>query len=84
MPTKAENAKQTARDCSGLGNDCATYLDVIELELEIGAIGLTPEEVQPHDEIVDAAGRPGRDGDHYNASGGGRQCSQGARYSSKS
>ena len=41
-PTQAKNSEQTARHRGGLGKDIATYLDVIQFELEIGAIGLSP------------------------------------------
>jgi hypothetical protein len=52
MPTKAKNTEQATGDCSGLRNDRAIYLDVIELELEIAAIGLSTGEQQPQDERV--------------------------------
>ena len=42
MPTQAKNTEQATRDRGGLGNDRAIYLDVIELELEIEAIGRPP------------------------------------------
>jgi hypothetical protein len=39
-PAQPKNTEEPTGDCCGLGNDVAIYLDVIELELEIGAIGL--------------------------------------------
>jgi hypothetical protein len=40
-PAQPENAEQSARNGRGLGNDRAANLNVVELELEVGAIRLS-------------------------------------------
>ena len=51
MPAQPKNTEQPTRDRRGLRNR-AIYLDVIELELEIVAIGLPTGEQQSQGEIV--------------------------------
>ena len=72
-PAKPENAEQTSGNGCGFRNDCAPYLDVIQLELKIVAIGLPTRETYSQDEIVDVESRSGRDGETYDLPRGGRE-----------
>ena len=60
MPAQSQNSEQTTRDRRGLGNDGAIYLDVIDLVLKIGAIGLSIGEIQLQDEQRNVESRSGR------------------------
>ena len=51
MPAQRENTEQSTRDRRGLRNDRSIYLNVIDYILEIAAIGLSVEEMQPYEEI---------------------------------
>jgi len=44
MKAQPKNTEQPARYRRGLGNDGTIYLNVIDLVLQIGAIGLSPGE----------------------------------------
>ena len=59
-PAQSKNAEQATRDRRGLGNDGAIYLDVIDLVLKIGAIGLSIGEIQLQDEQRNVESRSGR------------------------
>ena len=50
MPTQRNNTEQTARDRRGLRNGHPIYLNVIDLILEIDAIGLSQGECESQDE----------------------------------
>src|SRR6266550_9452153 len=63
MPAQAKNAEQATCDRRALRNDETIYLDVIDLVLEIGAIGLSPGECQSHDERRLHDSRSGREGE---------------------
>jgi hypothetical protein len=49
MPAQPKNTEQPARDRGRLRNGRTIYLDVIDLVLEIEAIGLSPGECQSQD-----------------------------------
>ena len=51
MPAQPNNAKQPTRDRRRLRNDRPIYLNVIDFILEIAAIGLSVDELQPYEEV---------------------------------
>ena len=79
-PTQPKNAEQTTRDRRGLRNR-AIYLDIIELELEIVAIGLPPVNNSRRARLVYVHSRSGRERDSKNGSG---QCNDAGEVPSKS
>ena len=66
-PAQPKNTEQATRDRRRLRNDRAIYLDVIDSDLEIVAIGLPTGEQQSQDEIVYVESRSGRDQESYNS-----------------
>ena len=68
-PAQSNHAKQTTRDGRRLRNGRAIYLDVIDLVLEIDAIGLSPGECQSQDGRWVTESRSARNGESQDCSG---------------
>ena len=63
MPAQPKNAEQPTRHRRRLGNYSAIYLDIIDLVLKIGAIGLATGEREPHDKHWLVESCPSREGE---------------------
>ncbi len=57
MPAQPKNTEETARDGRGLRDGCPSYLNIIDLILEIDAIGLSLGEMQLQDELRNVESR---------------------------